>query len=148
MSGVHTNRLIEEYLRRLDAAAAGLPAGRRAELVSEIRGHVEDALEAAGTREEAAARNVLDRLGAPEEIAAAAIDTSPAPAAVATPTPDGQKHGPPGRRMGGLEIAAIMTLIAGGFIVPSDDPPARWSGLKMGARPAWGLVQSMVGEWQ
>jgi hypothetical protein len=38
------------YLARLDAAAtaAGLPADRRAELLAEIRGHVDDALAGVG----------------------------------------------------------------------------------------------------
>lgn len=62
--------LVADYLRRLDEAAAGLPAGRRGELVEEIRGHVADALLAAGD-DEPAVRGVLDRLGSPEEIVAA-----------------------------------------------------------------------------
>jgi len=61
---------VAEYLRRLDQAAARLPAGRRGELIEEIRGHVSEALAAIGD-DEAAVRGVLDRLGSPEEIVAA-----------------------------------------------------------------------------
>jgi len=61
---------VAEYLRRLDQAAARLPAGRRGELIEEIRGHVSEALAAIG-EDEAAVRGVLDRLGSPEEIVAA-----------------------------------------------------------------------------
>lgn len=62
--------LVAAYLRRLDEAAVGLPAGRRGELVEEIRGHVADALLAVGD-DEPAVRGVLDRLGSPEDIVAA-----------------------------------------------------------------------------
>ena len=75
MSTVHTDRLVEDYLHRLEAAAraAALPPPRRAELVAEIREHVEEALRD-GPRDEAAVRNVLERLGPPEEVASDAAD--------------------------------------------------------------------------
>jgi hypothetical protein len=41
---VQANPLVEDYLRRLDAAASSLPPHRRDELITEIRGHVEEAL--------------------------------------------------------------------------------------------------------
>ena len=43
-----------------------------AELVAEIRGHIETALREEEAAGEAAVRNVLDRLGPPEEIVEAA----------------------------------------------------------------------------
>ncbi len=73
---VHTDPLVDEYLRRLEAAAAGLPAGRRLELVSEIRGHLREALRQVPEGDQAGVRNALERLGAPEEVAAAALDAS------------------------------------------------------------------------
>lgn len=75
---VHTDPLVDDYLRRLEAAAAGLPADRRLELVSEIRGHLREALREIPQGDEAAVRNALERLGAPEEVAAAAFDAPPA----------------------------------------------------------------------
>jgi uncharacterized membrane protein len=64
--------------RRLPApaacGAATLPPPRRSELVAEIREHIDAALQDAGTRDEVAVRNVLERLGSPEEIAAEASD--------------------------------------------------------------------------
>ncbi len=33
---VHSDELVDDYLRRLDAAASALPAHRREELISEI----------------------------------------------------------------------------------------------------------------
>src|SRR3712207_8779106 len=41
---------------------------RRAELIAEIRGHIETALREEEAAGEAAVRNVLDRLGPPEDI--------------------------------------------------------------------------------
>jgi hypothetical protein len=40
---VHTDPLVDDYLRRLDAAASALPADRRDGLVSEIRDHLQEA---------------------------------------------------------------------------------------------------------
>jgi uncharacterized membrane protein len=71
MTTMRRDPLVDDYLRRLEAAAADLPRERRAELVGEIEEHVEAALAEAGD-DEAAVRNVLERLGSPEEIAAAA----------------------------------------------------------------------------
>jgi hypothetical protein len=77
MTIVHTDRLVDDYLRRLDAAASILPPDRRAELVSEIRDHLEEALRETQPSDEIAVRSVLDRLGAPEEIVSAAAEASP-----------------------------------------------------------------------
>ena len=74
---VTTDPLADDYLRRLDAAASALPAHRREELVSEIRDHLQEALRRAPASDETAVRNMLERLGPPEEIAAAATDATP-----------------------------------------------------------------------
>jgi uncharacterized membrane protein len=98
MTTMRRDRLVDDYLRRLEAAAAGLPPERRSELVDEIREHVDAALAEAGTDDEAAVRNVLERLGSPEEIAAAA--------------------GPPAApERGRLELAALIVLSVS-FILP------------------------------
>ncbi len=68
----HASQLVADYLRRLERASASLPRTRRTELVAEIREHIDDALLEAGAADEVAVRNVLERLGPPEEIAAAA----------------------------------------------------------------------------
>ena len=93
MTTVHTNELIADYLRRLEQAAAPLPRARRAELVAEIREHIDDALLEAGAADEIVVRNTLERLGPPEEIAAAASPPSFGP-------------GPAGK----LEVAALIAL--------------------------------------
>jgi hypothetical protein len=95
MDTMETDRLIDDYLRRLEHAAAHMQRARRAELVAEIRGHIETALREEQAAGEAAVRNVLDRLGPPEEIVEAAEPPSP----------------PEERRAGALEIVALLALI-------------------------------------
>jgi uncharacterized membrane protein len=98
MTTMRRDPLVDDYLRRLEAAAADLPRERRAELVGEIEEHVEAALgESAG--DETAVRNVLERLGSPEEIAAAARP----PQVV--------------RERGRFETAALIVLCAS-FVLP------------------------------
>jgi hypothetical protein len=41
MHTMETDRLVDDYLRRLEHAAAHMQRARRAELVAEIRGHIE-----------------------------------------------------------------------------------------------------------
>ena len=89
-----TDRLIGDYLRRLEHAAAHLQKARRAELVEEIRGHIDTALRQEQGAGEAAVRNVLDRLGPPEEIVEAA-----------------QPALQVDQRAGWLEITALVALI-------------------------------------
>ena len=95
MDTMETDRLIDDYLRRLEHAAAHMQRARRTELVAEIRGHIETALREEQAAGEAAVRNVLDRLGPPEEIVEAAEPPSP----------------PGDRRAGALEIVALLALI-------------------------------------
>jgi HAAS domain-containing protein len=95
MITMDTDRLIDDYLRRLEAAAAHLQRSRRAELVAEIREHIEAALREEDAANEVAVRNILERLGPPEEIVEA---TEPAPT-------EGSRD--PGR----LETVALVALV-------------------------------------
>ena len=72
------DNLVTDYLRRLDAAAAGMPPDRRAALTAEIREHI-DAASTAGAGDGAASRTVLDRLGEPAEIVALVVMTAEEP---------------------------------------------------------------------
>jgi hypothetical protein len=72
MHTMETDRLVDEYLRRLERAATHMQRARRDELVAEIRGHIDTALGQEQAAGEAAVRNVLDRLGPPEDIVEAA----------------------------------------------------------------------------
>jgi hypothetical protein len=123
-----TEELTTEYLARLRRAAADLPAGARAELCDDIRAHLAESL---GTdADEATAREVLDELGSPEEIvAAAAAETGTRPA---------------GRSQGALlyDVAAVLVLLLGGFVVPVAGWVAGvvmlWAGPRWGLRQKWG----------
>jgi hypothetical protein len=94
MITMDTDRLIDDYLHRLEAAAAHLQRSRRAELVAEIREHIEAALREEDAANEVAVRNILERLGPPEEI----VDAT---------EPASMVSGDPGR----LETAALVALV-------------------------------------
>jgi hypothetical protein len=64
--------LVTDYLREVERGLAPLPRGRRAEVLADLREHLDAALAQAAT--EADVRNALDRLGAPAEVAGAALD--------------------------------------------------------------------------
>ena len=119
--------LVRGYLERLRAAAAGLPPDRREELLAEVREHIGVALSAEpGEPTEVSVRNVLDRLGPPEEIVRAEHE-DPAPA---TTHQVGGPAGPAVSPWGGLEVAALVTLAVGGIVLPGI-------GLLLGLLLAW-----------
>ncbi len=136
--------LVADYLRRLDEAAASLSAGRRGELVEEIRAHVGEALAAIGD-DEPSVRGVLDRLGRPEDIVAAERDSLVSepvlPQAPAGPQDHGQQPSygqqpawgpataapapPYATRVspwGPLELVAVLGLTVGSLVVPILGP--------------------------
>ena len=92
--------LAEDYLARLYRLAQYLPDDRREELVSEIEDHLLDAL--GKDASEVDVRNVLERLGSPEEILDA---ESPRPVPAA-----------PGSRRGMHEWFAVGLVAFGAFI--------------------------------
>ncbi|MFC4069815.1 HAAS signaling domain-containing protein [Actinoplanes subglobosus] len=67
-----TDELVAAYLARVERAASRLPAGRREELIADLREHIEIARAESGAESEAEVRTILDRLGDPESIVAAA----------------------------------------------------------------------------
>ena len=106
--------LVEDYLRRLDAAAYPLGEDRRSELLAGIREHIEASVESGEVHDEASLRALLDRLGDPEEIVAAARDDD---APGATPYPLGAPPPVAYRRAGiGLEITAALFLTVGSIL--------------------------------
>lgn len=89
---------IQRYLERLSKAAQDLPKARRRELVAEIEQHIRDALIEAPVGNEAEMLTLLDRIGEPDEIVAAA-------------------SGPPKvTRSTAMETWAIVLLLLGGFL--------------------------------
>src|SRR5207244_13230219 len=94
------DELVDDYLRRLDDELTGLPRARRQEVVREISEHIAEARADAGTQSEAEIRTVLDRVGAPGDIADEARD----------------RFGVQAKKAGRLEIAALVLLLVGGFL--------------------------------
>lgn len=127
--------VVSDYLGRLEAAAWPLPVARRAELIGEVREHIDAALREAGSRDEVTVRNVLERLGAPEEIVAAEAESG-----AAAPSPTGGQ--PVGgmvavTSLGAVEIIAVLLLTLGAVFLPFFGPilglvfvwaSTRWTG--------------------
>jgi PPOX class probable F420-dependent enzyme len=101
------NQLVEDYLERLDQAARRLPEDRRIDLLSSVREHITVALDESGPGGEAEVRQVLGKLGSPEEIVSAALaDDEPKPAPVVRSLADPTGFGNAGDQWRG----AVMTL--------------------------------------
>jgi uncharacterized membrane protein len=108
---MESDALVRDYLRRLEAAAWILPSDRRTELVGEMREHIETALADAGRSDEVTVRNLLDRLGRPEEIVAAEVEAdrnTPTTAAIPASRPS----------IGAVEVIALLVLTAGSILLP------------------------------
>jgi hypothetical protein len=114
-----SDTLMRDYLGRLEAAASHLPEHRRVELVGDVREHIEFALAEAGSSDEATVRNVLERLGPPDEIVAAEAGAS-------APTPnDAMASTEPGERRSravSVETRALTLLTFGAVVLPFVGP--------------------------
>jgi hypothetical protein len=95
------DELVADYLKRLDKELRDLPRGRRRELVDEIAGHIAEGRADLELEDEASVRTLLDRIGAPEDIAAEARE----------------RFGVQ-RRGGALDVVALILLLIGGVVVP------------------------------
>jgi hypothetical protein len=93
-----TQSLVDDYLRRLGHEARVLPHRDQQELVGEIRAHVDAALRTDAS--EADVRNVLDELGTPTEIVAAAQPPQSGPS------------------RGAREVFAVILILVGGLVLP------------------------------
>ena len=97
MTAVHSRQLVDGYIGRLELELLDLPPERRREIVDDIREHIAD--ERTGLKDETDAdlMNLLDRLGDPAEIAAAARDGRSRPPAASSVS-----------RVGWIEILALI----------------------------------------
>lgn len=137
MTAATVDELVSDYLSRLEAATSDLPEGRRAELLHEIREHIETARSEGVAADEATTRTMLDQLGDPEEIAAAAraeLDEAPTGSG-----PPGTVETKPGT---GLELAAVLLLTIGSFI-----PIVGWAigVVLLWASRRWTVIEKLVG---
>ena len=109
------DHLVNDYLRAVEQALAGVPAGRRDELLADLSQHIAaKRAELQPEQEtEVEVRSIIELLGDPEEVAAEArLDAEPAPPVVIQP----------GRKLGALiwvalTIGAVATMcVAVGLI--------------------------------
>jgi hypothetical protein len=115
------DQIVDEYLRRLREALAGMSSDRREQLVESIADHISEARSTLSANTEAAVRDILDRVGQPEVIAAAALGDQPLPKLQRSPT---------NRRVATVAVAGVLALgvILGIFLVTRpghSSPPTR-----------------------
>jgi hypothetical protein len=124
MTAAHASQIIDGYLRRLDAEMSNLPPGRRKELHGQIAEHIDQARSELAEETDADLLTILDRLGEPDEIVAAARTTLALPAG--NPSP--------------LEIVALVLIGVGGVVLPllpvhSSPPSTRHSSAHRSTNP-------------
>jgi hypothetical protein len=76
MSTDRVEQMIDEYLKQLRQALSSLSPDRREQIVRDVAEHVAEARAEEAILNEQAAQALLDRIGSPEDIALAFIDTS------------------------------------------------------------------------
>jgi uncharacterized membrane protein len=96
------DRLVSDYLDTLDAELAGLPRVARREVLDDIEAHIRESLAELDPGDEVGARNVLDRIGEPSEIAAEARE----------------RFGIKSPETTWREVGALILLSPAGLIVP------------------------------
>jgi uncharacterized membrane protein len=69
MNTMTCNAMVDDYFIRLDSRLSDLPTARRQDFLMELRAHVMDKLSQVAVVTERDCRNVLEALGAPDEIA-------------------------------------------------------------------------------
>jgi hypothetical protein len=73
MNSYKLDAIVTEYFRNLEKALRALPAPESHQLISDIRSHVAEARAGLNEQTELAVREILERVGLPDEIAAEAI---------------------------------------------------------------------------
>lgn len=97
-----TDRLVSDYLDRLEAELSGIPRAGRREVMDGIEDHIQEAVAELEPDDEVGVRNLLERLGEPAEIAADARE----------------RFGVKQAKTTWREIGALILLPFGGFLVP------------------------------
>lgn len=130
MSSNKTDDAVVEYLHEVELRLAGLPLLQRRELLADLRAHIASERLERGAHSEGEVLEILERLGSPEEVAAAAYEeagpprTTIRPAQVGTPT-----------RSRLLLGAAVVAIIIFALLVVAAFSFARVSGSGVEVRP-------------
>lgn len=127
-------RILGSYFKELDAALASVPEPRRELLVSEIREHVTDALAQRPPSSPWDVRELLQRVGTPKDIAAAATEFLSL-GSLSVEAPDAEEEVPPPTRKSSLGAkhligsGAFLLLVMGlsvglliAFAAPNSTP--------------------------
>ena len=120
----NADKLVAQYLKTLESELRGLPRSRRRELTQQISEHIGEARAGLEPDDEAGVREILERLGAPAEIAAAERPTELA-------------------RAGWKEIVALILLPIGGIVLPIVGWVA--GAVLLWVSDAWGTKDKLIG---
>ncbi|WP_026257690.1 HAAS signaling domain-containing protein [Actinopolymorpha alba] len=114
-----TGTAFDDYLRRLEAAAQSLPPGPRAELLAQVREHLDALRGELDDQDEAAVRQALDRLGDPDDIVREAMEADGSPrfgsGSEAPGATEAPRSTPARSRAPAFEMIAVILLLVGGF---------------------------------
>jgi uncharacterized membrane protein len=127
MSGNMTDDAVSEYLREVERRVADLPVLQRRELLADLRAHIASERLERSANSEGEVLEILERLGSPEEVAAAAY--AEADAGLRTTVRPAQVGTPSRSRLliaAGVVAAIILALIVsvGFFSVSHSSGPA------------------------
>jgi hypothetical protein len=136
--GIADERLVADYLNRLAAAAATLPADRRAELFEEISVHIAEARAVqvtTGAETSLAVADVLERLGRPEDIVRAAAEDTETDPTMRLPV---QRR----PRQLALDTGTVVLLLVGGLLIGLG-----WiaGAVMLWVSPRWRISDKLVG---
>lgn len=106
-----SDALVEDYLDELEKELAGLAPRERRELVEDLTEHIRSERAELETDSEAGVRQILDRLGSPATVAAAARAESPGSVAA----PGGRSR--PSVRILLIVLGVVLTLVVVLFLV-------------------------------
>ncbi|MFF1464290.1 hypothetical protein [Streptomyces sp. NPDC058330] len=156
--GIESDQLVYDYLSRVGdlAQQQQLPSGARMRLVSTLRGEIDRQRGTAGADTPATVRRILGRLGAPDELVAAAAESGdgtvamPSPRTAAPPPAPAEPRGVPRPRLGLFRKDPVVKGPGGeepaktlGREAPADDGPGApddavlSEDVEQGPAPAW-----------
>ena len=127
----HRTDVVGTYLREVEQRLNGLPLLQRRELLADLEAHITAAQEERGARSEGELIEILERLGSPEVVAAAAYEEAGPPIRVPGLSPAPINRRP--RWLVALIVASavlfvlgfVVLLLVGGEIPAVEPPPGR-----------------------